>query len=286
MSSVHDVVVIGAGAMGSSAACALARAGREVVVVEQHQLGHALGGSHGGSRLFRLDYSSEESLALAQRADLAWQQLEDECGETLLDRVGGVEHGMRAERLESAQRWCAKAGVRAETLGAEAAGERWPEMRFEDAIVYQPDAGRLYADRAVGALQRLASDAGAELRPLNPVRDIEVLDQGDGVGGGLVEVRTAAETLRARQVVAAVGSWAPGLLGDVVALPPIVVTQEQPRHFRALAESSDWPVFVHWRGQEGDAAAKRSPATGVNEPGVGVKVGHHRSGPAIDPGRA
>src|SRR6476659_4195296 len=113
--------------MGASAAWALARAGREVVGVEQHELGHALGGSHGGSRLFRLDYSSEESLALAQRADLAWQRLEDECGETLLDRVGGVEHGMRAERLEAARRWCASAGVRAETLSVDAAGERWPE---------------------------------------------------------------------------------------------------------------------------------------------------------------
>ena len=103
VSSVHDVVVIGAGAMGSSAACALARAGREVVVVEQHQLGHELGGSHGGSRLFRLDYSSPNRLAQARRAERLRRGLEDESGECWLTNVGGIEDGRR--RSGSRRRW-------------------------------------------------------------------------------------------------------------------------------------------------------------------------------------
>jgi len=43
----YDVAVVGAGAMGSAAARALAAAGREVVVLEQFTLGHERGGSHG-----------------------------------------------------------------------------------------------------------------------------------------------------------------------------------------------------------------------------------------------
>lgn len=54
MTTVHDVAVVGAGAMGSAAARALAAAGRDVVVLEQYHLGHDRGGSHGGSRLYRL----------------------------------------------------------------------------------------------------------------------------------------------------------------------------------------------------------------------------------------
>ena len=42
----YDVAVVGAGAMGSAAARALAAAGREVVVLEQFTLGHERGGSH------------------------------------------------------------------------------------------------------------------------------------------------------------------------------------------------------------------------------------------------
>jgi len=76
-----DVVVVGAGAMGSAAAWALASADRDVVVLEQHTLGHDQGGSHGGSRLFRLDYADGETLASALRAERLWRRIEEETGE-------------------------------------------------------------------------------------------------------------------------------------------------------------------------------------------------------------
>lgn len=279
VSEAYDVVVIGAGAMGSAAAWSLAAAGREVTVLEKRELGHAGGGSHGGSRLFRLDYSSQASLELARQAEPLWRRLESESGTVLLEQVGGVEHGVRPDRLESAVSLCAVAGVPVNVLPAEAANEFWPEMVFENAVLHQPGSGRLYADRAIATLQRLAADTGgAEFRPQTPVLGLDVLDQGDGVGAGLVEIRTAEETLRARQVVATVGSWATGLLVDVLDLPPITVTQEQPRHFRPRATRPDWPVFVHWGGSDGALVAY-----GVHEEGVGVKVGIHRSGPVVDP---
>ena len=51
-----DVVVIGAGGMGSSAAWRLARAGRQVVLLERFERGHAWGSSHGATRIFRVSY--------------------------------------------------------------------------------------------------------------------------------------------------------------------------------------------------------------------------------------
>ena len=51
-----DVAVIGAGVMGLATARALVRAGCEVVVYEQFELGHARGSSHGRTRIFRLAY--------------------------------------------------------------------------------------------------------------------------------------------------------------------------------------------------------------------------------------
>ncbi len=51
---MHDVAIVGAGAMGSATAWALAKAGRDVVVLEQFELGHARGGSHGATRIFRV----------------------------------------------------------------------------------------------------------------------------------------------------------------------------------------------------------------------------------------
>ena len=51
-----DIVVVGAGIVGAAAARALAGAFATVVLVEQHQLGHDRGSSHGTSRIFRLNY--------------------------------------------------------------------------------------------------------------------------------------------------------------------------------------------------------------------------------------
>lgn len=269
--------------MGSAAALELVRAGRHVLVLEQHELGHDQGGSHGGSRLFRLDYSSPDRLAQARRAERLWRGLEDESGECWLTNVGGIEHGMSPQRVQTTLAWCSDADVPLEVLSAAAAAERWPQLAFEDNVVHQPGAGRLDPDRALAGIRRLAVGAGAEFRPGARAEALIVRHSGDGRPGddGVVEVRTADATVEARQVVAAVGSWAPTLLGQQASLPPITVTQEQPRHFRPRDDATDWPVFVHWRDEAGPYG--RNAGYGCFEPGLGVKVGLHRSGPTIDP---
>ena len=88
-----DVVVIGAGAMGSSTAWWLARRGRSVVLLEQFEQGHLRGSSHGGSRIFRLAYPDAEYVALAQAALPLWRELEADAEVPLLDTTGGLDHG-------------------------------------------------------------------------------------------------------------------------------------------------------------------------------------------------
>src|SRR5919108_563428 len=51
-----ESAVIGAGVVGSATARALARAGREVLLLEQFGVGHRRGSSHGAARIFRLSY--------------------------------------------------------------------------------------------------------------------------------------------------------------------------------------------------------------------------------------
>jgi sarcosine oxidase len=70
-------------------------------------------------------------------------------------------------------------------------------------------------------------------------------------------------------------------LAGLVELPPIVVSLEQPRFFTSAEDSTSWPVFVHWRDEPG--AYGQAAGFGCVEPGVGVKVGLHHSGPAVDP---
>ena len=63
-----DVVVIGAGAMGSATAWWLARRGRSVALIEQFAQGHARGSSHGTSRIFRYAYADPRYVRMVQAA--------------------------------------------------------------------------------------------------------------------------------------------------------------------------------------------------------------------------
>jgi len=255
----YDVAVVGAGAMGSAAARALAAAGREVVVLEQYELGHVRGGSHGGTRLFRPAADNAEVARLTEQARGLWRALEDESGETLFEVTGGIDHGVDDATVETFR----SIHPTGEVLSPEAAKERWPGMRFETPALYQPGSGRLYADRTVSALQRVAN---AEFREQSPVQALKVHD-------GLVELDVPGGAVQARQVVVTAGAWAPKLLTGLVPLPPFKVTQEQPRFFEPVSDGLDWPSFVH--GQKA--------VYGLFEPGSGVKVGLHGAGPVVDP---
>src|SRR5215211_7123953 len=124
-----DVVVVGAGAMGSATAWHLARRGRSVALLERFERGHVRGSSHGGSRIFRLAYDDPHYVHLARAALTGWRELEEDTGEHLLDLTGGVDHGEAAavERVAAA---LAGSGAAFEVLPPEAAAERWPGMRF------------------------------------------------------------------------------------------------------------------------------------------------------------
>ncbi len=259
-----DVVVIGAGAMGSATAWWLARRGVGVVLLEQFEQGHTRGSSHGRSRIFRLAYDEPAYVRMAQAALPLWRELEDDAGEPLLDTTGAVDHGDSAsvDAIADAMKEC---GVTFERLSAGAAHERWPAMRFEDDVLFHAEGGRCRADATVAALQRRAADHGADVRfgakaSLRAVGNGVEVDAGDG-------------TWSATTVVVAAGAWVAGLLADRA--PNVTVTQEQVQHFAPIVEQ-DWPSFIHHR---------RPWVYGLLTPGEGVKVDEHHVGPVVDPDR-
>src|SRR3954470_24629312 len=90
---VADVIVVGGGVMGSGAAWRLAKAGQRVRLFEQFPIGHALGSSHGPSRMIRLAYEEPEYVLLGQEAFRLWRDLEAESGASILRMTGGLDVG-------------------------------------------------------------------------------------------------------------------------------------------------------------------------------------------------
>ena len=261
-SCMSDVVVIGAGAMGSATAWWLARSGVDVVLFEQFEPGHTRGSSHGASRIFRLAYDDVRYVRMAQQALPLWRELEDDAGEPLLDTTGSIDHGDPAS-VDAVARALDACGAAFERLTATAATERWPAFVFEGEVLFHPDGGRCRADATVAALQRRAAAHGADIR-FGARAQLRVREDG-------VEVSTDEEMVRARLAVVTAGAWVTHVLGRRA--PDVVVTQEQVQHFAPRVEQ-EWPGFIHHR---------QPWIYGLLTPGEGVKVDEHHVGPHVDP---
>ena len=271
---IAAVVVIGAGVVGAATAYALTARGERVLLVEQHARGHHLGSSHGATRIFRQGYADPEYVALTTRALELWGALEAAAGEELIVRTGAVDHG-RPEVVDAIAAALADADIPHESLTPDQAAARWPGIAFEGHVLTHPSAGRIRSDRTIEVFLTLAERTGlADLRFDTRVTGLE--DHGDDVTVALSD----GSAVRTASVVAAVGSWAPTLVGGLLAgrgagLPAIRVTQEQPAHFPSHLPDAAWPSFVHWA--DGD------DVYGLLTPGEGVKVGFHGTGPVVDP---
>jgi sarcosine oxidase len=270
-----EVVVVGGGAMGAATAWWLMREGRSVTLLEQFEPGHDRGSSHGRARIFRLAYRDPKYLALARRAQELWRVVEEESGRELLEVTGGLDHGP-APIIADLHRTLEANGVAAEQLARDDAADRWPGMRFDDAVLLQRDAGRLHADATVQALHGLLQEGGGDVR--YGVRVLGVRE----VSGG-VELDTSAGPVAGRVAVVAAGAWVESLTSSLpfaAELPAFRVTQEQPGYFRALDDTA-YPSFLHHRGS-GDQRLGFG-AYGMHSPDRGLKVGLHGAGREVDP---
>jgi sarcosine oxidase len=272
-----DVVVVGGGAMGSAAAWQLARRGHSVLLLEQFEPGHHIGASHGTTRNFNMAYAEADYLDLVTEAKELWDELARETGRQLLDLVGLVNHG-NVRRLQDIRASHAARDIESHFISAAEAADRWQGMNFRGDVLVVPGSGRVRAADALLALRQAAEARGARFEYSTPVRDIRAIGEDRAV------VVTDSREFTARRVVVTAGAWTAKLLGNLVRLPELVVTQEQPAHFTPLDESLAWPSFNHNPEPDDPRDAYwYSPVYGMLTPGEGVKAGWHGVGPVTDP---
>ena len=98
-----DLIVIGAGAVGSAALRAASEAGARVLGLERFAPAHRRGSSHGLSRIYRHAYFEHpDYVPLLRHSSARFASLERESGTSLRHRCGMLLMG--ATRL---RRWCA-----------------------------------------------------------------------------------------------------------------------------------------------------------------------------------
>ena len=213
-----DVVVLGAGVVGLSAARALAAEGARVLVVERGRVGEEASGAAAGMLLAQADTAADSPLletallARARHAALALE-LEQETGIGVERSALGVLEVAFTEAEEAVLRgraaWQRARGLSVETLSGDEILEAEPNLNpAVRAGLFFADDRRVDNVRLVRALAASAVARGASLLCGRPMTSL-VLE-----GGRVAGVWTGAERFVAPVVVNATGAWAGLLPGD------------------------------------------------------------------------
>lgn len=228
MNTTYEYIVLGLGGIGSAALYWLARAGVEVLGLEQFELGHVNGGSQDHSRIIRLSYHAPDYVELAKEAYKAWATLEEEAGQQLIVKTGGLDftHPNSSIPISNYTNSMEATGVPYEWLSADEVMYRWPQFRLTDDIsaLYQSESGIAPAANCMAAHLRMARAYGATVRDKVPVRAIR--DHGRDI-----EVVAGESSYRCRKLVIAAGAWSNHLLGHLGLKLPLTITQEQVTYY-------------------------------------------------------
>jgi glycine/D-amino acid oxidase-like deaminating enzyme len=220
-----DVVVIGSGAFGASAAYHLARRGARVAVLER--AGLASQTSPRAAGLSSQVRATPALTRLAQRAVAKLATFSDETGEPLRFTQSGALKIARTERdAEQLAREVARgaaAGVAIDFVSVAEARRRLPILgeRGIVAITWSPTDCNVEPSELPLGYCRAAEKLGAVLLPHTPAT-------GFAIGARGVEgVRTPGGTIATRTVVDAAGGWARLVAGALGAPLPVVPTRHQ-----------------------------------------------------------
>ncbi|MFN8612755.1 MAG: FAD-dependent oxidoreductase [Vulcanimicrobiota bacterium] len=266
----YDCVVLGAGINGLATAYSLKRQGVEnLAVLEQFQLGHGQGSSHGRSRITRSSYSSSKYVELMQVVhNRLWPAWEEAAGQPLLHKTPGIFFGPGIGRYQESLRDITEIQSLIEEIDPEEGRRRFPPFLF-------PDSPKVLVDHtcAVVAAERtmrfLAEQLKGRIQEHCQVQSIE--------RGSSLFLDTNRGSIECERLVVTAGPWTTRLIPALK--PNLRPAHQDVGYFEIEAPGAvgQFPVWVY-AGGEADTSFYGLPE--FERPGV--KLARHRTGPHGD----
>lgn len=237
-----DVVVVGGGCVGASAAFHLARLGAgRVVLVERDRVGGGPTARTVG--IVRLHYSYEPLVELARRSLERFVHFQELTGRSAdFTRAGFLllAPASELEGLAANVQLQRRLGVRAELLTPEEVVRLDPRLDPDGVAgaAYEPDAG--YADGYATAtgFAAAARELGVEVWEGTRVLAVEV------AAGRVAGVQTSRGPVTCPRVLVAAGVWSAELLRPLGVDFPVVASREQVVHLAPPAAFGDLALVV------------------------------------------
>jgi len=240
-----DIVIIGGGVMGASAAYHLAKCGiKNIVLLEKEEFfgTGATGRCAGG---VRYQFSTEINVKLSIESLPMLECFKEEIGQNVDYRQCGYLLVATNEKDADAFRYNVelqnRLGVQTQLLSGDEVCARLPLMKFEDAIAgtFNPKDGLVDPNSVVAGYVSAAQKMGVKALTRAEVTGVRV-------GGGQVEaVETTQGVIQTRMILNAAGPWA-GQIGQMAGVEiPIVPIRRQMFTTNALKEiPEDFPFVI------------------------------------------
>jgi sarcosine oxidase subunit beta len=220
-----DVLVIGGGLVGLSAALAVARAGVGVILLERGSINsHASGANFGGVRLHGRDAAE---MPLAIRARSIWGRIGRHVGSDCeYLATGHTKLALIDSDMDALERWRATGdayGVPVELLGRDTVRQRFPWLAESIAgASFCAGDGHANPRLAGPAFARAAREAGARIMEHVSVERIE-----DASGGGFSVRAVGGDAFEADTLINAAGAWGARLAAQYGVCVPLAAVAPQ-----------------------------------------------------------
>eukprot|EP00048_Salpingoeca_helianthica_P014833 m.223779 g.223779 ORF g.223779 m.223779 type:complete len:381 (+) comp16324_c0_seq1:1101-2243(+) len=238
-----DVVVVGAGIEGSAAAYHIAKRGLKVLLLEQYDLLHENGSSHGGSRITRRTYLEPHFADMMVESYKLWDEAEKESGIQCFEKTGGLllfKKGSSAYDQVKAN--VDRHGVKHQILSAQQIKEKYGVTYDSEYFgLLEEDAGILRATDATNAFHKLLLKHGGVIQDGEQVQAV--------VPGPRVTVRTSQGVYRALKVVLCPGAWLQPILRPLGLEVDVTVMEVSVCYWRADPKRYDaqrFPIFMDY----------------------------------------
>ena len=259
-----NVIVVGAGIAGLSAAWSLVKSGHNVSIVEQGPIPNPLAASGDHHRVIRRAYRAGTGYGqLITEAYEAWDEMWADLGENHLDARGFLcisrEPGDEAEEYREGLE---EGNFPFELVEPDAAVERWPFLEagsFRYAY-FSPEGGALHCRKIATGLAKWLRANGANVYEHSKVTEI------DAEAGHIV--LESGQTMQADRIVVTAGAWVlklfPELDGELKTYRTALAYVEPPADLKVVWETA--PVILDVGGKTDGYII---PPTG----GAGMKLG-------------
>lgn len=276
----QDVIVVGAGAFGASAALELRQRGHGVTLIDPGPLPHSRAASTDISKVIRIDYGADMFyMELMERALQGWEEWNRSWEQPLYHQTGILL--LAAEPLRAGQfegdslAALQRRGYPAESVNAQGLAARFPAWNAQAYAegYYNPRGGWAESGEVIARLIAEAKLRGVTVRSGESV--VGLLEE----GGRTIGVRTAeGAEHRAEAVVLAVGAWSPHLLPELgefmwsIGQPIVHFLVEDPVAYQP-------PRFVVWTADIANTGWYGFPAL----PDGTLKIANHGPGRRLHP---